>query len=37
LQKEQARRLTTGEHVGALVGVIAGKQHLAEHATNFFG
>src|SRR5258708_2170223 len=35
--KEQARRLSAGEYVGALVSIIARKKHLTQYAANLFG
>src|SRR6185437_12306874 len=36
LAEQNARRLAAGEHVSLFVGFIAGKEHLAEEAANFF-
>src|SRR5260370_19891290 len=35
--EEQPRRLSAGEYVGTLLGIIARKQHLAQYASNLFG
>src|SRR5260370_12781465 len=35
--EEQPRRLSAGEYVGTLLGIIATKQHLAQYASNLFG
>ena len=37
LAEDQPRRLSAGKHVGALLGVVARKQHLAQQAANLFG
>ena len=36
LAEQQPRGFATGEHVGALVAVVARKQHLPQQAANLF-
>ena len=36
MQKISARRLAAGKHLGLLVAVLAGKQHLPKQAADLF-